>query len=94
MAESQSNMRDRERIEMIGRKIQKIGEKEKEKGREEEKRKVGRPSKIEWLGRERASSLPIADWLKRAEKKKERGEGRRRRVGILLNEVQKWRDCR
>lgn len=47
-------------------------EKEEEGGRGEEKRKVGRPTNVKRLMRERANSLPIGVLFKRAEKRKER----------------------
>lgn len=47
-------------------------EREEEGGRGEEKRKVGRPTNGERLMRERADSLPIGTWFKRAGKRKER----------------------
>lgn len=54
---------------------EKIGEWDGERGRkkrEENKRKVGRPTKVERLTRERSNSLPIVDLFKREEKWKER----------------------
>lgn len=54
---------------------EKRGEWDGERGRkkrEENKRKVGRPTKVERLTRERLNSLPIVDLFKREEKRKER----------------------
>lgn len=71
MAEEQRNKKSRVLEEMNGvDKGEKQGKGEEKK--REEKRRVGRPSKVEILARERWNSLPIEDLLKRGEKRKKR----------------------
>lgn len=53
--------------------------KEEEGKRGEDKRKVGMPTKVERLARERSNSLPIVDLFKRGEKRKEREEEKKDR---------------
>lgn len=53
-----------------------------QKKREENKRKVGRPTKVERLTRERSNSLPIVDLFKREEKRKEREKEKKDMEGM------------
>lgn len=64
---------------------EKRGEWDGERGRkkrEENKKKVGRPTKVERLTRERANSLPIIDLFKREEKRKEREKEKKDMEGM------------
>lgn len=73
MTEEQRSKKSRVLEEMNGMEQRgRTGKREEKK--KEEKRRVGRPSKVERLAGERSNSLPIVDLLKRGEEKKEERE--------------------